>query len=232
MNIHFNSNTPFIPSPLYAIVNVASQEGSLAFIEDLLDSGVRLIQLRAKTLSHQAFVELALAAVKIVRQECYRMPDSPLLIINDSVDICALAKADGVHLGQGDGSCEDARQILGPRAVIGQSNHNLAQLSAAPTDVLDYLALGPIFASPTKSGHAPEVGLEILAEGASIAPLPLVAIGGITAANAGQVYRAGAASVAVISSLQNTTNLRQIVSEYNSAHEQAVRQTSVNRHRW
>jgi len=124
------------------------------------------------------------------------------LIINDRVDIALATGADGVHLGQDDLPPEVARKLLGPQAIIGYSTHNVDQAISATKLPIDYLAIGPIFSTTTKSDTAPVLGLDGLrAARAAVGGFPLVAIGGISLNNARDVIDAGADSVAVISAL-------------------------------
>ena len=154
--------------------------------------GASLIQLREKRMSALEFYEQAKAAQQSGVQ----------LIINDRVDIALAVGAAGVHLGQDDLSPEAARKLLGPKAIIGYSTHNVAQAISAAKLPIDYLAIGPIFSTTTKSDTAPVLGLEGLrAVRRAIGTFPLVGIGGITLSNARDVIDAGADSVAVISAL-------------------------------
>ena len=123
-----------------------------------------------------------------------------LFIIDDRADIARLLGA-GVHLGQEDLPPRLARRIVGPEAVIGFSTHNAEQLEAAAEEPVDYLALGPIFETSSKERPDPVVGLERLRAWRRLTERPLVAIGGITRANAPAVLAAGADSVAVIGDL-------------------------------
>ena len=122
-------------------------------------------------------------------------------IINDRADIAKILKAGGVHLGQHDLSPRDARRVAGENMMIGHSTHNEEQLRAADAGPADYLAIGPIFATRSKSNPDPVVGIEELARLRSLTKKPLVAIGGITRDNAREVIEAGADSVAVISDI-------------------------------
>lgn len=154
--------------------------------------GASLIQLREKRMPALEFFEQARAAKQSGVQ----------LIINDRVDIALAAGANGVHLGQDDFSPEAARKLLGPQAIIGYSTHNVDQAIGATKLPIDYLAIGPIFSTTTKSDTAPVLGLEGLrAVRRVIGEFPLVAIGGITLNNARAVIDAGADSVAVISAV-------------------------------
>lgn len=124
------------------------------------------------------------------------------LIINDRVDIALALRADGVHLGQTDLEPEAARRVLGEGFIIGYSTHNLEQAVEAVRLPIDYLAVGPVFATTSKENPDPMVGLEGLSRiRLEIGDFPLVAIGGITRENARSVIEAGADSVAVIGAL-------------------------------
>lgn len=158
--------------------------------------GATLVQLREKQMPAKEFYEQAKAALAVAAQGGVR------LIINDRVDVALAVGASGVHLGQDDMPAEAARKLLGAEAIVGYSTHNIEQAIHASKLPIDYLAIGPIFATATKSDTAPVLGLKGLrAVRQAIGDLPLVAIGGITSSNARDVIEAGADSVAVISAL-------------------------------
>ena len=121
-------------------------------------------------------------------------------IVDDRADIAKLLDA-GVHLGQDDLPPKLARRIMGSGGTVGFSTHNAEQLRAADDEPADYLAIGPIFRTPSKRKPDPVVGIERLSQWRPLTPRPLVAIGGITRENAASVLAAGADSVAVISDL-------------------------------
>ena len=133
------------------------------------------------------------------------------LLINDRVDVALAAGADGVHVGQDDMAVEDARRLLGPDALIGLSIKTVAQAEAAPVDLLDYVGIGGVFATTSKNNPDPPIGVEGLRRIVSVfrrrAPkLPLCAIAGIDASNAGSAVAAGVDGVAVISALSLASN--------------------------
>lgn len=166
-------------------------------VELLSEGGATLIQLREKHMSAREFFEQA----KVVARRGVQ------LLINDRVDIALAVGADGVHLGQDDMPPDAARTLLGPNAIIGYSTHNIEQAIAATKLPIDYLAIGPIFATTTKSDTAPVLGLDGLRTvRQAIGDFPLVAIGGITRDNAREVIQAGADSVAVISALLSNSS--------------------------
>jgi thiamine-phosphate pyrophosphorylase len=128
-----------------------------------------------------------------------------LFLVNDRPDIAAIIAADGVHLGQGDLPIAEARRLLRPGAIIGRSTHSLEQARGAVMEGADYISVGSIFATPTKD-TGPPVGVELLQEVHREVSLPIVAIGGITAANAAQVLAAGATCLAVSSAVCAAAN--------------------------
>jgi thiamine-phosphate pyrophosphorylase len=123
------------------------------------------------------------------------------LILNDRPDLAVEAGFDGVHVGQGDLSAAEARGIVGPGRIVGVSTHNEVQLRAADLQPVDYIAIGPVFATATKANPDPVVGLEGVRLARRITKKTIVAIGGITVENAALVRQAGADSVAVISAI-------------------------------
>ena len=163
--------------------------------------GASLIQLREKRMPPREFYEQAKKAVAVA------LSCGVQLLINDRIDVALAVGAAGVHLGQDDMPPEAARKLLGPNAVIGYSTHNIQQAIAATKLPIDYVAIGPIFATTTKSDTAPVLGLEGLRTvRQAIGTFPLVAIGGITHGNASKVIEAGADSVAVISALLSNSH--------------------------
>ena len=168
-------------------------------VELLSKGSATLIQLREKHMSAREFYEQARVAAR----------PGVRLIVNDRVDVALAIGAHGVHLGQDDMPPDAARRLLGLDAIIGYSTHNIEQAVAATKFPIDYLAIGPIFATMTKSDTAPVLGLDGLRTvREAIGDFPLVAIGGITHSNARDVIRNGADSVAVISALfSNSTGI-------------------------
>jgi len=161
----------------------------------LIGGGARVIQLRDKNATPRDFYRSAQQAAEVAKTH------SVAIIINDRVDI-ALALGLGVHLGQDDLPPEQAREILGPNAIIGSSTHTLEQAKQAAALPIDYIAFGPIFETASKSDTEPTVGLELLRTVHTlIGSTPLVAIGGITLQNASSVFAAGADSIAVIGAI-------------------------------
>ncbi len=186
----------FLPK-LYPITDARlSKLSHGAQVEKLIDGGARFIQLREKYASAKEFYESAKEALEIARERGAK------IIINDRVDVALALKADGVHLGQDDLPPAEARKILGDNAIVGFSTHNLAQAIEAVKLPVDYIAVGPVFATRTKENPEKVVGLDAIKNiRQAISDFPLVAIGGITLANFCSVLDAGADSVAVIGDL-------------------------------
>ena len=213
--------------PLYPIIDFSffaaepDPVSALAkFAEELIGAGATLIQFRDK--SEPAQPRRFLSCARELRRDTL---DRGTLIINDRVDLCLAAGADGVHLGQDDLSPAAARRIFdsmksdplrpaetranqqqsGPqrmgRPLIGYSTHNIEQVREADSLPIDYIAIGPVFATASKARPDPVIGLEGVRAARRITQKSLVAIGGITRKNCRQVTEAGADAVAVISDL-------------------------------
>ena len=161
---------------------------------EILDAGAKILQFRHKGFFSREAVE------DIERIAVLCRDAGALFVVNDRVDVARVAGA-AVHLGQEDLTPTLARRVAGDEMAIGYSTHNEAQLRAAAGEPADYVALGPIFETVSKRNPDPVVGLERLRLWRSLTPRPLVAIGGITRANASLVLEAGADSVAVIGDL-------------------------------
>ena len=162
----------------------------------LSNGGASLIQLREKNLPPGEFFKQAEEASHIAHQRNVR------IVVNDRVDIALALKVDGVHLGQEDFPPDAARRLLGDRAIIGVSTHNLEQARRASRLPVNYLAIGPIFTTFSKSNSESVVGLDGLRNVRdAIGDFPLVAIGGISHENALEVLKSGADAVAIISAL-------------------------------
>jgi len=194
--IHYPLNKMFLPR-IYPITDARLSKISHAEqVKNLIDGGARFIQLREKYASPNEFFEDATKALEVARKRGAK------IIINDRVDVALALKADGVHLGQDDLPLEQARKILGDKAIIGFSTHNLAQAIEAVKLPVDYIAVGPIFTTTTKVNPEKQVGLDTIKRiRQEIGDFPLVAIGGITLKNFPEVLNAGASSVAIISDL-------------------------------
>jgi thiamine-phosphate pyrophosphorylase len=159
-----------------------------------LTGGVDMVELREKELDRRA-VGVAAATFR-------RLCDtySALFIVNDDPALARSCRADGVHLGQEDMPVAEAREIVGPDALIGLSTHSREQIDGAAG--ADYISVGPIWETPTKEGR-PAVGLELIGYAAEHSSLPFYAIGGIEPSNAQQVVEAGARRLCVVRAIRD-----------------------------
>ncbi|MEK7446301.1 MAG: thiamine phosphate synthase [candidate division NC10 bacterium] len=192
------------PTPLYVILDRAAARGRElpALLEAVLAGGGRVVQLREKTMPMAELFPLA----RTLRERCRRA--GALFIVNDRADLALALGADGLHVGQEDLPAAAARRILRPGMILGVSTHDEPQARRAREDGADYIAVGSIFPTGTKAGFQ-LVGLDLLRELRPRLGVPVVAIGGITEANAAQVMEAGADAAAVISAVCGTSDPRE-----------------------
>jgi thiamine-phosphate pyrophosphorylase len=160
-----------------------------------LAGGASIIQLREKHADTREFVELARA----MRAVCDEY-DAPLLI-NDRVDVALACGAAGVHVGQSDMAPADVRAIVGPDAIVGLSTDTPEQVVAAQSLDIDYIGIGPVYATATKADAGEALGLAGFRRALELSRLPVVAIGAVTAATTAELIRVGAAGVAVVSAI-------------------------------
>ncbi|MGM0534931.1 MAG: thiamine phosphate synthase [Pseudomonadota bacterium] len=157
--------------------------------------GVTVVQLRDKHAPDGEMIDQARRLKKVLAGS--GVP----LIINDRLAVAVESGADGLHIGQDDGEVAQARAALGKAAILGLSVQTLEQMGRLDDAHLDYLGLGPVFATPSKHDHATPLGFEGLASLVAASPLPSVAIGGLKAEHAAAVRDAGAGGLAVISAI-------------------------------
>jgi thiamine-phosphate pyrophosphorylase len=187
---------------LYPIVDTgcfSDPRDLIAAAEELIAAGCTVLQYRNKGGNARVMLEQARELRRLSRAGA--PAPQVQLIMNDRADLCLAAEFDGVHVGQEDLSAESVRGIIGAERRLGVSTHNPEQLREADLTSADYLAIGPVFATSSKERPDPVVGLEGVRRARALTRKPLVAIGGITRANAASVIEAGADSVAVISDL-------------------------------
>jgi thiamine-phosphate pyrophosphorylase len=192
-------------SLLYAIVDMGytTEDAAVARAEDLLAGGADVLQLRAKGWEPHEIQTLAQQILPLCRAA--GVP----FILNDFPEVAAELDADGVHIGQDDGSLAAAREIMGPGKIIGRSTHSLAQARAALAEGFDYIGFGPLFPTPTKLGR-PGIGVEDIAamEREVGSRIPAFCIGGIQRANLREVLAAGARRVVIVSDLLTAADVR------------------------
>ncbi len=193
-----------VQSPVYFVTPSRLDVDLAALVDDAIAGGVGMVQLRLKECTRAEFVQCAGELLPVCRRN--QVP----LIINDSVDVCQTVGADGVHLGQDDSPVHEARTALGPMSIIGATTQTAELAREAARMGASYVAVGPMFRSPTK----PQKG--VIGPGA-IAPvreavgLPVCAIGGITAENIGVVMRAGADMAAVVTAISDADDPAAVV---------------------
>jgi thiamine-phosphate pyrophosphorylase len=173
---------------------VADRDGMQHALDAALAGGADLFQLRDKDASDDEL----LAAAETAREKCRAA--GALFLINDSPDLAVACDADGVHVGQDDTPVGRAREIVGPEAIIGLSTHSVKQAQAGCRSGADYIAVGPVHATPTKEGR-PAIGIEPIKYAAAHVSVPWFAIGGIDTKTVGDVVRAGARRIVVVRAL-------------------------------
>lgn len=181
---------------LYAIIDLhyVSDEESAQALQELIDGGIDVVQLRGK---NRTIDELSTVAEKLLKQTAAA---SIPLIVNDHVEIARRVDLQGVHVGQEDDAIANVRSAINRPIAVGKSTHSLAQAVAAEAEGADYIGFGPLFATPTKPDYPP-IGLDEILEVHRRVTTPIFCIGGITLANLPKVIAAGARRVVMVSAL-------------------------------
>jgi len=164
-----------------------------------LTGGADIVQLREKELG-RAEIERAAGTFRRVADTF-----SALFVVNDDPELARICDADGVHVGQDDVSAEQAREALGPDAIVGLSTHSEEQIAASAGRPVDYISVGPIWETPTKQGR-PAVGLDLVRHAAAQAPHPFFAIGGVDTDNAEEVVEAGAQRLCAVRAIRDAAD--------------------------
>jgi thiamine-phosphate pyrophosphorylase len=188
-------------SRLYVILDAAlitSPERDCAL--SLAEAGVRLLQYRNKSAPARHYLDSSRALTEML------CPKGVTFFVNDRPDVAFLAGATGVHVGQADLDVEQARLVVGSDKLVGVSTHNLEQFERAADSTADYIAIGPVFSTTSKTNPDPVVGVDFIRRVRSLTDKPIVAIGGITLERAATLIEAGADSVAVISGIFSAPN--------------------------
>jgi len=178
-----------------------SRAGNESDVLSAVSCGVEVVQYRNKNAQTLQMYEEAL----VLKEIC--LGGDCLFLINDRLDIALAVEADGVHVGQTDMPCLQARRLLGPEKVIGVTVHNLAEAVQAECEGADYLGVSPIFQTATKPDAGKPAGIRLIEEIRDQVDIPLVAIGGINHSNASQVIGAGARALCAISSVVARENV-------------------------
>ena len=165
-------------------------------LEAVLSGGADAVQLRAKRLTKRAYYEKASELLALTR------PHGIPLFVNDHLDVAIAISADGIHLGQNDLPCTEAKRLVPTDMLVGVSTHSIEEAAKAASDGADYVAIGSVFPTSTKKNPEAIIGTEMVSRVRStVGDAPLIAIGGIDTANIGDVIRAGADGVAVASAV-------------------------------
>ncbi|SCB44262.1 thiamine phosphate synthase [Rhizobium lusitanum] len=157
--------------------------------------GATIVQLRDKHASTAAMIDTGLSLKRALAGSNAR------LIVNDDVEAAIAIGADGLHIGQEDLDAETARRMIGPEMILGLSVETEALASAVDAEIVDYVGVGPVFATPTKPDHKQPIGFDGLARIVRLCPVPVVAIGGLKAEHTADVLSAGADGLAVVSAI-------------------------------
>jgi thiamine-phosphate pyrophosphorylase len=184
---------------LYFVCEARPATDLEALLRAALTGGADIVQLREKKLG-RAEIERAAGTFRRVADTF-----SALFIVNDDPELARSCDADGVHVGQDDVSAEQARELLGPDAIVGLSTHSEEQIAGSAERPVDYISVGPIWETPTKEGR-PAVGLDLIRHAAERAPHPFFAIGGIDTSNAEEVVQAGAERLCAVRAIRDAAD--------------------------
>ena len=187
---------------LYGIIDLgyAERRDAARIVEQMVEGGVDLIQLRGKTKSIEELMELSAELHELTAKS------STPLIVNDHAEIARRVPVEGVHVGQSDDTIQLARQKAARKILVGKSTHSLEQARAAQSEGADYIGFGPIFATPTKPDYTP-IGLEDVRRVHAEVMLPIFCIGGIDIDNLQSVIDAGVKRVVMVSALLKAHNI-------------------------
>jgi thiamine-phosphate pyrophosphorylase len=188
---------PRVDFSLYLVTDRHQTNGRplVPLIQQAVAGGLRAVQLRERDLDAGSLLALAREARAVAR------PHGALLLINDRVDVALACEADGVHLRSDSLPVNVARRLLGDARIIGVSAHSVEEAVRAESEGADFVVLGPVCETPSKREYGAPLGLRPLEEAARRCRIPVLAIGGITAARVAEVQKTGVSGVAVVSSI-------------------------------
>jgi thiamine-phosphate pyrophosphorylase len=186
---------------LYAVITekFCRNGSSVETLKQVLAGGVKLVQLREKDYPKNRILSMAKKFRKLTKKA------GALLIINDYLDIALTVKADGVHLGQEDLPCAEAKKIA-PGLIVGMSTHNIQEALRAKADGADYINIGPVFSTKTKEIKYNSLGLQKIKQISRTVNMPFTVMGGIKECNVRKVIRWGAKTVAMITEITMNKN--------------------------
>lgn len=193
---------------LYAVTDAAwtGDQTLIEQVREALEGGISFLQLREKKLSEEDFLKEAVEIKKLADQ--YKVP----FVINDNIEIARKVNADGVHVGQDDMPVEEVRKLLGKNKIIGVSAHNVEEAMKAEEGGADYLGVGAVCATSTKS-EATVVTMEEMSKICQSVSIPVVAIGGINKDTIMKLKGTGVDGVAVVSGIFGAKNIRKAAKE-------------------
>ncbi len=180
---------------------------SIEELKDYIDAGAKVVQLRDKSENKQLIQQKVKELCRYLQKRYSEGKEKVVFILNDHVDLATRLPVDGVHIGQEDMEVNRARIQIGSNKIIGRSTHNSEQANRAVLEGVDYIGVGPVYATPTKSERK-AIGLDTLEIIAETVPLPLVAIGGIDPGNVREIYAQGVRNVAVVRSAKKFFGLK------------------------
>ena len=183
-----------------------TRRGIIKDAEDAVHAGAVMVQYRNK----EASPKTAFSEASLIKAVCRKIP----LIINDNVDLVLKINADGVHLGKGDMSCREAREVLGPGKIIGVTVRSADEAARAADEGADYLGAGPIFATGTKKNLPGPFGVKLIKEIKEACSLPVAAIGGITLENAQEVIDAGCDMISAVSAVLTAGDIKKEITKF------------------
>ncbi|HPI03248.1 MAG TPA: thiamine phosphate synthase [Candidatus Goldiibacteriota bacterium] len=190
------------PSGIYSVITekFCADGSSVKTLEKVLKGGAKMVQLREKEYHKGRILKMAFEFRKLTDK--YKA----LLIINDHIDIALICKADGVHLGQDDIPCKEAKK-LAPGLIIGVSTHNMKEALQAQKDGADYINIGPIFETKTKENLMAPLGIETLKKISKKINIPYTVMGGIKEHHIPQLAKAGAKRIAMVTEITRADNI-------------------------
>ncbi len=200
---------------LYMVTDMPSvyKKGFLASVEAAVAGGAGVVQYRTDGGTKRELYENAIALRDLLKR--LGVP----LIINDHVDLALAIDADGVHVGQGDLPAAVVRRLIGKEKLLGLSTSNRGQVLAVDKTIVDYIGIGPVFPTQSKRNAPPAIGIASLGDLAALAPVPCVAIGGITVEHAPAVYASGVSGIAVVSALSYADDVQAAAKAFIGAKE-------------
>jgi thiamine-phosphate pyrophosphorylase len=180
-----------------------------------IKGGITAVQLRHKTASTDEFIAIGRELKEVLKGT------KVALVINDNVEAAHALQADVLHIGQGDMPVEEARKLIGPDMILGLSVETLDLIKQVDADLVDYVGVGPVFATPTKPDHKPAIGFDGLAEIVAASPVPTVAIGGLKAEHVTPTLVAGADGLAIVSAICGQEDVTAATQEFSKLIKEA-----------